>query len=38
VVILDDFPDLTDIDIRACFTFATDRDRRMHVLPNEIAI
>jgi uncharacterized protein (DUF433 family) len=38
VVILDDFPDLTDNDIRACFTFAADRDRRMHVLPHEVAI
>jgi len=36
--ILDDFPDLTDNDIRACFTFAADRDRRMHVLPHEVAI
>jgi uncharacterized protein (DUF433 family) len=36
--ILDDFPDLTDNDIRACFAFAPDRDRRMHVLLHEVAI
>lgn len=25
--ILDDFPELTEEDIRACLTFAADRDR-----------
>ncbi len=36
--ILDDFPDLTADNIRACFAFAADRDRRMNVIPHEIAI
>lgn len=27
--ILDDFPDLTQEDIRACLTFAADRERRL---------
>jgi len=27
--ILDDFPDLTDEDIRACLAFAADRERRL---------
>ena len=31
--ILDDFPDLTHEDIRACFAFAADRERRLAVLP-----
>jgi uncharacterized protein (DUF433 family) len=26
--VLDDFPDLTLVDIQACFAFAADRDRR----------
>jgi uncharacterized protein (DUF433 family) len=29
--ILDDFPDLTAEDIRACFAFAADRERRLSV-------
>jgi len=27
--IIDDFPELTDEDIRACLAFAADRERRM---------
>lgn len=27
--VLDDFPDLTLVDIQACFAFAADRDRRL---------
>ena len=29
--VLDDFPDLTAEDIRACLAFATERERRMLV-------
>ncbi len=36
--ILEDFPDLTADDIRACFAFAADRDRRLNVLPHEAAL
>lgn len=31
--ILDDFPDLTAEDIRACLAFAADRERRLRVVP-----
>ena len=31
--ILADFPDLTAEDIRACFAFAADRERRLATLP-----
>jgi uncharacterized protein (DUF433 family) len=31
--ILRDFPDLTRDDIRACLTFAADRERRLRVVP-----
>jgi uncharacterized protein (DUF433 family) len=31
--ILDDFPDLTREDIRACLAFAADRERRLAGLP-----
>ena len=31
--ILDDFPDLTEEDIRACLAFAADRERRLWVVP-----
>lgn len=31
--ILDNFPDLTHEDIRACLAFAADRERRLAVLP-----
>jgi uncharacterized protein (DUF433 family) len=31
--ILDDFPDLTTEDIRACLAFAADRERRLISLP-----
>jgi len=36
--VLDDFPDLTADDIRACFAFAADRDRRLNVVPHEVAL
>ena len=35
--ILDDFPDLTAEDIQACFAFAADRERRLMVIPYEVA-
>ena len=31
--IIDDFPDLTSDDIRACLAFAADRERRLLTLP-----
>jgi uncharacterized protein (DUF433 family) len=31
--IVDDFPDLTEEDIRACLAFAADRERRLCVVP-----
>jgi uncharacterized protein (DUF433 family) len=31
--ILEDFPDLTAEDIRACLAFAADRERRLCVIP-----
>ena len=31
--ILEDFPDLTRDDIRACLAFAADRERRLCVIP-----
>jgi uncharacterized protein (DUF433 family) len=31
--ILDDFPDLTADDIRACLAFAADRERRLLSIP-----
>jgi uncharacterized protein (DUF433 family) len=31
--ILNDFPDLTEEDIRACLAFAADRERRLRVVP-----
>ena len=36
--VLDDFPDLTAADIQACFGFAADRDRRLNIVPHEIAL
>jgi uncharacterized protein (DUF433 family) len=36
--VLDDFPDLTAEDIQACFAFAADRDRRLNVIPHEVAL
>ena len=36
--ILDDFPDLTPADIRACYAFAANRERRLMVVPYEAAI
>ena len=35
--LLDDFPDLTAADIRACFAFAADRDRRLNAVPHGVA-
>jgi uncharacterized protein (DUF433 family) len=34
--ILDDFPDLTAEDIQACFAFAADRDRCLHVVRHDV--
>lgn len=31
--ILEDFPDLTHEDIRACLSFAADRERRLFLVP-----
>ena len=31
--ILDDFPDLTSEDIKACLAFAADRERKMITVP-----
>ena len=31
--ILDDFPDLTREDLKACIAFAADRERRLMVVP-----
>ncbi|CAN5698645.1 hypothetical protein BH10CHL1_BH10CHL1_43330 [soil metagenome] len=31
--ILDDFPDLTREDIKACLAFAADRERKLLTLP-----
>ena len=36
--VLEDFPDLKEEDIRACFAYAADRDRRLNVLPHEAAL
>jgi uncharacterized protein (DUF433 family) len=36
--VLEDFPDLKEDDIRACFAYAADRDRRLSVLPHEAAL
>ena len=36
--VLADFPDLAPQDIQACFAFAADRDRRLNVLPHEVAV
>jgi uncharacterized protein (DUF433 family) len=37
-ILLDDFPDLTADDIQACFAFAADRDRRLNIVPHEVAL
>ncbi|MBI5364064.1 MAG: DUF433 domain-containing protein [Planctomycetes bacterium] len=31
--ILEDFPDLTEEDVRACLAFAADRERRLMIIP-----
>lgn len=31
--LLDEFPDLTEEDIRACLAFAADRERKLATLP-----
>ena len=36
--VLEDFPDLSQLDIQACFAFAADRERRLHVIPLEAAV
>jgi uncharacterized protein (DUF433 family) len=33
--ILQDFPDLTSEDIRACLAFAADRERKLVSVPSE---
>lgn len=35
--VLEDFPDIAEADIRACFAFAADRDRRLNAVPHEVA-
>lgn len=35
--ILDDFPDLTAEDLKACYQFAAERERRLMVIPYEAA-
>ncbi len=32
--ILDDFPDLTKEDLKACIAFAADRERRLMTIPS----
>lgn len=36
--ILEDFPDLAAEDIRACFAYAADSDRRLNAVPHEAAV
>ncbi len=36
--VLEDFPDLTAEDIQACFAYAGDRDRRLTIIPHEVAL
>lgn len=36
--VLNDFPDLTLVDIQACFAFAADRDRHLVIIPDEAAV
>jgi uncharacterized protein (DUF433 family) len=37
--LLDEFPDLTREDIRACLAYAADRERKIAMIPNyEIAV
>jgi uncharacterized protein (DUF433 family) len=36
--VLDDFPDLAPDDIQACFAYAADRDRRLSIVPHEVAL
>ena len=31
--LLEDFPDLTEDDVKACLAFAADRERRLWVVP-----
>ena len=31
--ILSDFPDLAEVDIRACLAYGADRERRLKVIP-----
>jgi uncharacterized protein (DUF433 family) len=35
--LLADFPDLAAVDIQVCFAFAAERDRRLNVVPHEVA-
>jgi len=36
--VLEVFPDLTANDIQACFAFGRKRDRRLNVVPHEVAL
>ncbi len=36
--VLKDFPDLTAVDIQACFALIGDTDLRLKVVPNETAL
>jgi len=36
--VLDDFPDLAAADIQTCLAFAADRDRRLNMVPHEVAL
>ena len=37
--ILEDFPDLTHEDLKACIAFAADRERRLFIAPtHEVAL
>jgi uncharacterized protein (DUF433 family) len=36
--VLEDFPDLSSEDIQACFSFAAERERRLHVTVHEAAL
>lgn len=36
--IVDEFPDLTLEDIRACLAFAADRERKLAIVPMDFAV
>ena len=35
--VMDDFPDIEEADIGACFAFAADRARRLNAIPHKVA-